>query len=415
MPDFGIVKPGSTVEVFFNTYDSNDPSNSVIISAFVVGDVAVYKDAGTTQRASTAGFTLLDTDGINFDGTVGIHGVSIDLADNTTANFYEAGSRYTVIIGPFTVDGATGVSLVAATFRIGYPDALLNTTIATLASQVSFTLEEGPADNDALNGCRILIHDLASAVQIAQGVVSDYVGSTKTVTLKVDPAIFTMAAGDNVAFFIAALTATTPGNTLDVSATGEAGADMVQIGGSVQSATDLKDFADAGYDPATNSVEQVKVNDDMRGTDSVDTATMRGTDSAFLASSAPTNFGDMSISVTTGLVDITQTAADKAWLTAVRILTASTNFNDLSAAQVNAEVVDAINVDTHTLPGQAAPTANPTFVEMVTWIYKSFRNLEEQDSSEYRLFNDAGTVVDSKAPVSDDGTDFSKGEIVSGP
>jgi len=49
---------------------------------------------------------------------------------------------------------------------------------------------------------------------------------------------------------------------------------------------------------------------------------MRGTDSALLASSAPTNFGDLSITVTTGLVDITQAAADKVWSSATRTLTA---------------------------------------------------------------------------------------------
>jgi len=61
-----------------------------------------------------------------------------------------------------------------------------------------------------------------------------------------------------------------------------------------------------------------------------------------LTQSFPTNFADMSISVTTGLVDITQTAADKVWGTAARILTASTNFNDLSAAQVNTECDTAL-------------------------------------------------------------------------
>lgn len=55
--------------------------------------------------------------------------------------------------------------------------------------------------------------------------------------------------------------------------------------------------------------------------------------------------------------DLAQAAADKVWSTATRILTAGTNialakgtgvtgFNDLSAAQVNAEVVDALTVDT---------------------------------------------------------------------
>lgn len=68
--------------------------------------------------------------------------------------------------------------------------------------------------------------------------------------------------------------------------------------------------------------------------DAIPTTAMRGTDSALLASSAPTNFGDMSISVTTGLVDITQAAADKAWSTTSRILTASTNFNDVAATDI---------------------------------------------------------------------------------
>ena len=38
-------------------------------------------------------------------------------------------------------------------------------------------------------------------------------------------------------------------------------ANMTQIGGDTQSATDLKDFADAGYDPATNKVQGVVLTD----------------------------------------------------------------------------------------------------------------------------------------------------------
>lgn len=41
------------------------------------------------------------------------------------------------------------------------------------------------------------------------------------------------------------------------SATGLLPANVTQIGGDSQSATDLKDFADAGYDPATNKVQGV--------------------------------------------------------------------------------------------------------------------------------------------------------------
>jgi hypothetical protein len=43
----------------------------------------------------------------------------------------------------------------------------------------------------------------------------------------------------------------------------------------------------------------------------------------------PTNLEDLSIVDTTGLVDITQTAADKVWSTAARVLTAGTNLGGL--------------------------------------------------------------------------------------
>ena len=198
--DLGTVRPGSTLYVPFHTFDSNDPSASVTLTGLAVTDIEIYKDGGTTQRASDAGYTLLDTDGIDFDAITGIHGFSIDLADNTTAGFWSAGSRYFVVVSSVTVDAAT-INFVACTFTIGYPGAILDTTIATLASQTSFTLTAGSADNDAYNGCVVVVHDAASAVQVAQGVVSDYTGATKTVTLAFDPAIFTMAASDNISLF----------------------------------------------------------------------------------------------------------------------------------------------------------------------------------------------------------------------
>lgn len=87
----------------------------------------------------------------------------------------------------------------------------------------------------------------------------------------------------------------------------------------------------------------------MRGTDGVDTATMRGTDSALLAASAPTNFGDMSISVTTGLVDITQTAADKMWSTTTRALTDKAGFGVSSLA---ANTITAASIATSAMDGK---------------------------------------------------------------
>lgn len=197
--DLGIIAPGTTLYIPFHTFDSNDPSASVTLTGLATTDIEIYSNGSTTQRASDSGYALLDTDGIDFDGITGIHGLSINLADNTTAGFYAAGNQYWVVVSSVTVDGAT-INFVLGTFRIGYPAAVLNTTIATLASQTSFTLAAGPAEDDALNGWIALIHDVASAVQMGVGVVSDYTGSTRTVTL-LSGVTFTAAASDNISFF----------------------------------------------------------------------------------------------------------------------------------------------------------------------------------------------------------------------
>ncbi len=112
----------------------------------------------------------------------------------------------------------------AWTTGAGGSDRLLlaDTTIATLASQTSFTLTAGSADNDAYNNCTIVIEDAATATQKAIGLISAYVGATKTVTLKYDPAIFTMAATDKV-YILAenALKATAANRQLNVAADGD--------------------------------------------------------------------------------------------------------------------------------------------------------------------------------------------------
>jgi len=78
------------------------------------------------------------------------------------------------------------------------PQLLQSTTIATLATQTSFTLTAGSADDDAYNGAIAVVTDSATSTQKAVGTVSDYTGATRTVTLSADPAIFTMAVGDTI-------------------------------------------------------------------------------------------------------------------------------------------------------------------------------------------------------------------------
>lgn len=112
----GNVDANSTLYIPFASYDSNGAS--VTLTGLAVTDIEIYKNGSVTQRSSDAGYTLLDTDGIDFDGITGIHGFSIDLADNTDAGFYAAGSFYWVVVSAVTIDSQT-VNFIAATFRIG--------------------------------------------------------------------------------------------------------------------------------------------------------------------------------------------------------------------------------------------------------------------------------------------------------
>lgn len=95
--------------------------------------------------------------------------------------------------------------------------------------------------------------------------------------------------------------------------------------------------------------------------------------------------------------------------------TGKTSFNDITAANVNTEVSDVIKIDTYTLPGQEAPTNTPTLEEAIMWLYKMLRNKKTSTSTTISLYDDAGTTVDAKRTISDNGTTYTEEEIVTGP
>ena len=118
----GDVPASSTLYIPFASYGKTN-GESITLTGLAVTDIEIYKNGSTTQRSSDNGYTLLDTDGIDFDGITGIHGFSVDLSDNTDAGFYAVGSFYWVIVSTVTIDSQT-VSFIAATFRIRTAEAV---------------------------------------------------------------------------------------------------------------------------------------------------------------------------------------------------------------------------------------------------------------------------------------------------
>lgn len=238
MLDLGIVRPGRAVRIPFATFDKDD-SSSITMTNFLAADVLIYKNGGTTPRSGTSGITATT----DFASKTGRHLLVIDLADNNDAGFFSVGSEYLVMIDSVTVDTVT-VGNWAARFWIGYVDAIWATTVASVTSQsatsIVVTLSVGSADDDAYNDCEVWFNDVASNVQIGRGVVTDYVGSTKTLTITLYNTIFTVAATDGVSIFRTnPVTPLVSGRRIDVDTAGLVTANTTKIGGTTQTAGDI--------------------------------------------------------------------------------------------------------------------------------------------------------------------------------
>lgn len=91
------------------------------------------------------------------------------------------------------------------------------------------------------------------------------------------------------------------------------------------------------------------------------------------------------------------------------ITAATTGLSTLTTADVNAQVLDVLNVDTFA-ELSAVPTATPTLRQMIQFAFMWFRNKSTQTSSQRRLFADDGSTAVATETVSDDGTTYTKGE-----
>ena len=82
--------------------------------------------------------------------------------------------------------------------------------------------------------------------------------------------------------------------------------------------------------------------------------------------------------------------------------------NDLSAAQVNAEVVDALATDTYAEPS-GTPAATIALATKIGWLYMALRNKLEVTSSNKTFYDDAGNA-EWKKSLADDGVTYSEAE-----
>ena len=205
--------------VYYATLDATDTNTLGPMTVFchVSGALAVKVDClvlpANVYDSLVAGSDNLDVNTMQWLGTA--------CATPTTAGVPEvdlthisgsAVSATTAQIGVNVVNVGNAVENIAR-------ETNHRTTIATLASQTSFTLTAGSADDDAYRGWAALVIDQSTSTQVAVGIVLDYTGSTKTITLDTDPAIFTMAASDIIVLLPGKLTDVVDANVLQWNST----------------------------------------------------------------------------------------------------------------------------------------------------------------------------------------------------
>ena len=85
--------------------------------------------------------------------------------------------------------------------------------------------------------------------------------------------------------------------------------------------------------------------------------------------------------------------------------------NNLSAAQVNSEVLDVLTTDTHA-ELSAVPAATTTILKMLQWVFMLSRNKTTQTNTTKAIRDDGDTVNVATAAVSDDGTTFAREKFI---
>ena len=317
--------------------------------------VAAYPDNSVTQI--TAGITL----SVDFDALTGLNNVRVVA---TAGNGYAAGTSYALVITAGTVDSVSVVGEVVGSFtlergaafgRLGAPaGASVSADVAAVKVDTAAILVDTGTTLDgripaALVGGRIdaSVGAMAANVMTAAAAAAD-------LTTELQSGLATAAALDTV------------DNFLDT--------EIAAILAAVD--TEVAAIITTLGTPAGVSV-------------SADIAAIEAqTDDIGVAGAGLTALGDARIANLDAAVTTRATPA-----------------------QVNTEVVDALNVDTYAEPGLGAPAATNTLVAKIGYLFKAWRNRTTQTATTYTLFADDATTANQTATVSDDGTTFDRTEI----
>ena len=339
--------------------------------ALVSGNIDVYK--GTSTTPTTAGVTLTST----YAEIVGWNHVSIDFS---TDAFYAASQNYSVILSGGTVNSVAVTGELLSEFSIDNRTNVVST--ADLDSALT-----------AYGGTTLGTSEFVDAATTA---LETHGASTITST-DVDDSLTSYSASTHTTtdVFDEAKNAIT---TLSVASTGDLDSALTNYGASTLGTTEHKDITTTAledFGPSTHTTTDVF----DQAKNAISTLSVASTSDLATALS---NYGVSTVSSASQL-DIATTALE------------THGASTLTSTDINDEVLDVLTVDTFAEPGQGLPGATIALSAKIGFLYKGWRNLSDQSTNLYQLYNDDAATVDQKATISATTSLVTKNEIASGP
>lgn len=205
--------------------------------------------------------------------------------------------------------------------------------------------------------------------------------------------------------------------------------DVVKLGASAQSATDLKDFADDGYDPSTNKITGVVLADTVTtytgntpqtgDAYAIVNSVAHGNAALKTLIDAVDNFVDTEVAAIKTVVDAIQAKTDNlptdpADQSAVAaLIDAVDNFVDTEVAAILSDT-NAIKAVTDLLTAAdseptGVPAADATPLVKLAWLFMALRNKVTITSTKKTFYDDAGGAEWEK-DLADDGSEYSESE-----
>ena len=139
-------------------------------------------------------------------------------------------------------------------------------------------------------------------------------------------------------------------------------------------------------------------------------AVLAAVDTEIAAIKAKTDLIPASPAAVGSAMTLAADAVNSASLAASAVAEIQAGLSTLTPGQVNAEVVDALSVDTYAEPS-GVPAATSSLKDKIGWMFTMMRNKRITTSTGDRVRNDADSADIGAAVLSEDGGTFTSGEF----